>query len=586
MGLQEPDLSGMEPVANAAPAKPAAPPFVPSEPEFNPLQRSSLPTILNTPPDQLRQFYSRSGVPQSRVLPQNPAALASHNSAASSQAIVVQQSGQGLTLQTNNVKNPVQNILNLIGGNGISLVANNAGGVTINGSGGGDGLTHGTTPWEYDPGYMILREDFTRYTSTSQIGELGWALLGTTAESALVGGGVAGHWGSYAWDNPDSASNFGMLALNSSTFSNGTLYQGGLPLLDYPGWKATFVFKLDGALFSTGDFQTGAKSVYIGMTGITTPLLSNISARPDIFLGVRYDTSATPGTLTLSSVANASGGTTDYTGTITGGADGAYIGLTFVVAGFGTGANNGSFLCTQSSGSILTLANAAGVAESHAATATASGLNDSFYTLEVVENITYSSPARHNKQGTTLVTTVAPTMGVWHRLDIVCNTAGSVTLTLDGSATNTLTAPISQMTLSTGASGQVSVNNGMGRFGFSVGTSGTNGQPVCGADSIVTISGLTSGNAPLNGTWTLSDSSNPNFFFDATGVSNIGNNTAQSTIVSYPSLIPAFLFGNDDNGSPSFRSLRFYADFFSMAANVNLGPSAPGTPDPTKARYF
>jgi len=56
-----------------------------------------------------------------------------------------------------------------------------------------------------------------------------------------------------------------------------------------------------------------------------------------------------------------------------------------------TGANNGTFLCTQSSATTLTLSNAAGVAETHAATATASGLNDAFYTFEAVINPQYST---------------------------------------------------------------------------------------------------------------------------------------------------------------------------------------------------
>lgn len=81
--------------------------------------------------------------------------------------------------------------------------------------------------------------------------------------------------------------------------------------------------------------------------------------------------SITPGTaFTLSAAANASGGTTAYTGTITGGGSNAFAGYTFVVAGFTTAANNGTFICTASTTTVLTLDNGAGVSESHAATAT------------------------------------------------------------------------------------------------------------------------------------------------------------------------------------------------------------------------
>ena len=79
------------------------------------------------------------------------------------------------------------------------------------------------------------------------------------------------------------------------------------------------------------------------------------------------------GTFTLTSVANASGGNTIYTGTITGGASNAFAGYTFVIAGFTNAANNGSFICASSTATTLTLQNASGVAETHAATATEPG---------------------------------------------------------------------------------------------------------------------------------------------------------------------------------------------------------------------
>jgi hypothetical protein len=80
---------------------------------------------------------------------------------------------------------------------------------------------------------------------------------------------------------------------------------------------------------------------------------------------------APAGALTLSAVAAASGGTTAYTGTITGGAANAFVGLKFVVAGFANPLNNGTFVATASSATILTLNNPAGVAVTAAGTATA-----------------------------------------------------------------------------------------------------------------------------------------------------------------------------------------------------------------------
>ena len=63
-------------------------------------------------------------------------------------------------------------------------------------------------------------------------------------------------------------------------------------------------------------------------------------------------------------------GTGVYTGTITSGGSNAYAGLTFVVAGFTNAQNNGTFICTASSTTTLTLENPNSTSETHAATAT------------------------------------------------------------------------------------------------------------------------------------------------------------------------------------------------------------------------
>jgi uncharacterized repeat protein (TIGR01451 family) len=75
---------------------------------------------------------------------------------------------------------------------------------------------------------------------------------------------------------------------------------------------------------------------------------------------------------TLTQVAAAAGGTTMYTGTVTGGAGNALAGTTFIVAGFANAGNNGTFVATASTTTTLTLANASGVAETHAGTASMS----------------------------------------------------------------------------------------------------------------------------------------------------------------------------------------------------------------------
>ena len=73
---------------------------------------------------------------------------------------------------------------------------------------------------------------------------------------------------------------------------------------------------------------------------------------------------------TLSAVAASVGGSAVYTGTISDGAANALVGYKFQVAGFVGANNNGTFLCTASTTTTLTLSNAAATLETHAATAT------------------------------------------------------------------------------------------------------------------------------------------------------------------------------------------------------------------------
>jgi hypothetical protein len=65
----------------------------------------------------------------------------------------------------------------------------------------------------------------------------------------------------------------------------------------------------------------------------------------------------------ITSVANASGGNTVYTGTITGGASNAYVGYNFVPSGFANSANNGTFKCVASTATTITLNNPSGVTD-------------------------------------------------------------------------------------------------------------------------------------------------------------------------------------------------------------------------------
>lgn len=87
---------------------------------------------------------------------------------------------------------------------------------------------------------------------------------------------------------------------------------------------------------------------------------------------VVVDTTST-GSLVLTAAADASGSTTVYTGTITGGASNAFVGMIFIVNGFISTQNNGTFVATASSATTLTLANTQGTSETQAASASSSG---------------------------------------------------------------------------------------------------------------------------------------------------------------------------------------------------------------------
>ena len=433
---EQPDLSNMVRL-EPQPAITAPPPLN-NQPGWNPLQRSPLPPSLNTAPDQLRQFYNRDSGPQWRILPQQPAGLASNNSAIASHLLAINDSS-GVLLLTNNLTNASQSVLNLIGGTGMTLAADAHGGVTFSALATGDGLTHGTTPWESDPSYAFIREEFmfrgdgangNAFTANNTPIGTGWTLQATSV-SPIVGfmGGAPPNLGQ-VWRADVGSSEVGAyitpnLLFSSERFATGenasALFfpDSGMALLENPGWTATFVFKVD--INRTGTaFSVAHASIYVGLFGTTfLPIMNNSTlsgSRPDVFIGVRYDASTQLGPFALTSVANHSGNTTVYTGTITGGAtSGSFVGQLFTVTGFVTNTvNNGTFLCTGSTATTITLANNAGVAEMHAASVSSAGTApaDSFLTLEAVANPTYNFFGRKNIQGTTLVTNVAPVPGL------------------------------------------------------------------------------------------------------------------------------------------------------------------------------
>jgi hypothetical protein len=104
----------------------------------------------------------------------------------------------------------------------------------------------------------------------------------------------------------------------------------------------------------------------------------------DPAVNVDVDTVQQAIALTLTAAANASGGNTAYTGTITGGGSNAHVGKKFTVTGFSTSANNiANALCVASTTTTLTLVNASGAAETHAGLATGTDIPTDSYETNV-----------------------------------------------------------------------------------------------------------------------------------------------------------------------------------------------------------
>lgn len=141
--------------------------------------------------------------------------------------------------------------------------------------------------------------------------------------------------------------------------------------------SATIGQEYNGYAIYTGTITGGASNAFAGYTFTITGFSNAVNNGSGALLCI----ASTATTLTLanglaiaeSASANAASGTTVYTGTFTGGTSNAYAGGSFTIAGFTNGGNNGSFICTASSPTTITLLNSAGIAESHVATAQLNG---------------------------------------------------------------------------------------------------------------------------------------------------------------------------------------------------------------------
>lgn len=221
--------------------------------------------------------------------------------------------------------------------------------------------------------------------------------------------------------------------------------------------------------------------------------------------------------------------------------------------------------------------------------ATAPAISDATIKLEAVQNAlpTGSTIARNNTQGTVVDTGVTPTEDTYYRLDMMCLTAGVVTMSLNGSAPSSFTIP--QVTVNAGDAGTDSVSSKNGQASLVFGTTGGNAvNHPFGAGVSILVSGFTAGNNALNGTFTTSQtfiSINSNDRLDYALAGTIANNGPGGwSVKGYASLLPIFMYGNDSQAAP-VTDTRICIDYFSFVWNPGVG-AGTGTPDPTKSRYF
>ena len=525
----QPDLSTLEPVAAAPrlsgpPAEPAYPPAP------NPFQRSPLPPMMVTQPDTLRAFYRGSGAPQTRNIPQPPSATPAIGATASSQAIKVVQEGQGTLLETNNVANADQTTLNLVAGSNISLAANAHGAVTITGTGGGgDGITHGETPWESDPAFVILRDDFISAANNAAtspiISELPWSYAnsGGSGYPAMISGGFP-CVGSIGWMNSSTAAGISCMTCLNGASSYPQAF--AMPVFDYPSWKTTWVFQLEKTLVANDAAWSWSQvSFYIGLGNWcpNSSLSTSMVPRLPCFCGLRYDTDTTAPSI----------GDTQFV-----------------------------FECVQQ-----VLSNSTPTRS----TSNAQG-NTSATGIHAVEGHIYRFEMLYTAVGSVQMTLVDGTAG----------TSYSATLTMPKW---TLSNSHTSETQDTGS--------GIVGFNFANSGGSNMAAPFGPGSQIAVSGITTSGYTGLNGTWSCVGGSNngtassiANSILYGSALPASGTTLTGSTFSGYSGVVPWFAFGNDSSASPVAASKGVKVDFFSFVWNPGLNTASPGTPNALKPRYW
>lgn len=171
----------------------------------------------------------------------------------------------------------------------------------------GDGLIHGDSVWLADSAYVSWRDDFKFGSATvatgggSTIGELKWD--GVSGSGAAVDH-VDGQWphtGVLNFKSGTSTATYSSIFFPwASSGAPGGNASGGMPLLDYPGWKMVWVFGFpqERTTAIVSPFPLAKKQFYCGLAVASGSnpnwnLGGTVNARPPYFIGLRFDTDAT-----------------------------------------------------------------------------------------------------------------------------------------------------------------------------------------------------------------------------------------------------------------------------------------------------
>jgi len=188
---------------------------------------------------------------------------------------------------TNNIPNPVQNVLNLLQGSGINITVDQYGNVLIT----------NTQPQAAGANAIQLIDNFcwgTNVINSSSVGELKWFLPSVgAANSAYNGTGAFPNLGTFNIPNDTNASDYTYIVYPAVS-EGGNATDALWPLFDYPAWTMTMIFQVtrypDSAAASS--FPLAQTSLYLGVMGPSTSS-NSVLRRPAAGAWLRFDTDPT-----------------------------------------------------------------------------------------------------------------------------------------------------------------------------------------------------------------------------------------------------------------------------------------------------